>query len=140
MFSFKRADVNEIKDIQQVAQQTWPSAYEALLGKRQVSYMLGLIYSQEALAKQFEEGHFFYFIYLNNELAGFASFGKWADRVWKLFKIYIFPQMQGTGAGKAFLDFVIRKVMFEGASELVLNVNRNNKARFFLRKNWIYLY
>lgn len=135
MFSFKRADVSEIKEIQQLAHQTWPLAYEALLGKEQVSYMLDLIYNEEALKQQFAEGHYFYFIYADDELCGFASFGRYDDDVWKLFKIYILPGRQGSGTGKALLDFVIRKVISEGASELILNVNRHNKARHFYEKN-----
>ena len=134
MFSFKRADVSEISDIQHIAHETWPSAYEVLLGKEQVAYMLDLIYSEEALKKQFNEGHFFYFVYQDDELAGFASFGKFDATSWKLYKIYVLPQMQGSGVGKAHLDFVIRKVTWEGASRLLLNVNRSNKARFFYEK------
>lgn len=134
MFSFKRAGITEIPDIQQVAVATWPSTYEDIIGKEQVSYMLNLIYSEEALQKQFGEGHYFYFIYLDDIIAGFASFGKVDDLAWKLYKIYILPASQGTGAGSNLLDFAVKKIVSLGASQLILNVNRNNEARHFYQK------
>ena len=68
-------------------------------------------------------------------LAGFASFGKFENTTWKLYKLYILPSAQGNNAGKNLLDFVIRKVISTGALHLILTVNRNNKALFFYKKN-----
>ena len=139
MFVFRRADADEIPAVQAIAHATWPITYEPILGQVQVDYMLKTLYSNEVLQKQFAEGCLFYFIYDNEDLAGFAAFGKQDETAWKLYKLYILPPQQGTGAGKTLLQFVIRKVISLGCSHLLLNVNRFNKARFFYEKNRFYV-
>lgn len=133
MFSFKRAGISEIPLIQQIAYNTRPSAYHSIIGEEQVSYMLDLIYNNESLTKHFIEGHYFYFVYRNDELVGFASFGQMESAVWKLYEIYILPSVQGSGAGKSLLNFIFRKVLSLGGTELILNVNRKNKALAFFK-------
>ncbi len=135
MFSFKKADITEIPAIQAIANATWPVAYGNILKEGQLDYMLSLMYSASALEISMNEDESFYFVYADNELAGFASFGWLDNERCKLHKLYVLPNHQGNGAGHALLEFVIRKVSSLGASQLVLNVNKNNPARFFYKKN-----
>lgn len=134
MFRFKRIDADELEAVRIIAYATWPQTYEPILGKEQVDYMLNLLYSREALLKLYEEGNFFYLIYKDLDPIGFASFGAIEKDTWHLHKIYILPQYQSIGAGKALLDFVINKVRSLNARKLTLNVARLNKARFFYEK------
>ncbi len=135
MFGFKRAEESEIGDIQLIADVTWKQTYQSIINPDQIDYMFTVMYSKEALEQQFKEGHLFYFIYNDFDLIGFASIKHLEDNVWKLHKIYVTPQQQGNGAGKALLQFIINKVRSLGGAQLELNVNRDNKARFFYEKN-----
>lgn len=132
----KAATPDDIAIIQQIAYATWPKAYGEILAKHQLNYMLETMYSTFALQKQFEEGHQFYIAQLNNKPVGFADFSMYKNpATYKLHKLYVLPQTQGTGTGKALLEFVIDKVKTLGATSLLLNVNRFNKAKSFYEKN-----
>ena len=135
MFAFKRADKSEIRSVQEIAQRTWPEAYGKILSTEQLAYMLEKMYSTTALTEQFNAAHLFYFIYQNNQILGFASLEMMDEKTAKLHKIYLLPEHQGCGAGKALLLFMINKAKSLGANQLILNVNRQNKARFFYEKN-----
>lgn len=135
MFRFKRADESEIGAIQAIADATWKRTYSSILSKDQIDYMYNWMYSRDELVRQIQNGHLFYFIYNDLDLVGFASIENVDDKVWKLHKIYVVPQQQGKGAGKALLEFVINKVRSLGGIELLLNVNRQNIARCFYEKN-----
>ena len=134
MFEFKRTDTSEIHYIQNIAERTWPHAYGDILSKEQLAYMLRMMYSTDTLTKQFSEGHLFYFVCRNNQILGFASIEVTDENTIKLHKIYLLPEHQGNGAGKALLQFIINKARSLGASRLLLNVNRHNKARYFYEK------
>ena len=72
---------------------------------------------------------------LDDDAVGFASYGATGEAgVVKLHKIYVHPNTQGLGVGRALLDFVTDQLIEEGASILRLNVNRHNKARQFYEK------
>ena len=68
MIEFKKAGIEDLKNIQQVAYATWPVAFGKVLPKEQIDYMLELIYNEESLKKQItEKGHIF--ILVENEKA-----------------------------------------------------------------------
>jgi GNAT superfamily N-acetyltransferase len=96
--------------------------------------MLQLIYSEEALTNQMKEGQQFYIAYNEEEGVGFVAVGLYETAMYKLHKIYVLPQMQGKGAGKQLLQFVVNKVKESGATALILNVNRQNPAIHFYTK------
>ena len=96
--------------------------------------MLQQMYSEEALLKQMEEGHQFYIAYSNNQPVGFVAVGPYGKATYKLYKIYLLPQIQGQGAGKQLLHYAIDIAKANKAESLILNVNRNNPAFYFYKK------
>lgn len=130
-------DIEDINTIGYIAQQVWPVAYRDILSKEQLKYMLNLFYAPEALKKQMTvDHHHFLIAELDEEPIGFASFGRIADsNVYKLHKLYVVNQLQSKGVGKALVESVIEEVKELGGTELHLNVNRNNKALDFYKKN-----
>ena len=130
------ADLDDIPTIGYLAQQIWPVTYGHLLPEGQVDYMLEMNYSPESLNDQItKQHHRFLIAELDEEAVGFASFGETEDEgVQKLHKIYVLPQTQGKGVGRALLDFVIEQIIEEGATMLRLNVYRFNKAKDFYEK------
>lgn len=145
MILVKKVGPESIPQVQELATITWEVAYASILPTAQVSYMLDLFYSTAALQKQMEQGHQFILAVDNDEMIGFASYAPKTDSlneqkevpagVYRLHKIYIDPNQQGKGIGKMLLDFIINDIKPKGATDLELNVNRNNKALQFYQKS-----
>lgn len=129
------ASFTDIPFIKEVAEKTWPSAYEALLGKEQVSYMLGKLYSSSALEEQIKNNHYFFLALKNFVPVGFASFSNLKKDIYKLQKLYVLPQQQKTKTGLALLNTVETVSKSMGATKLILNVNRKNVAKKFYERN-----
>ena len=128
-----------IPAIQLLAEITWAFAYKDILSAAQMSYMLHLIYSKESLQQQMlEKKHQFVLLTAADKPSGFASYSIKAEHdnfTYRLHKIYVNPALQGIGAGKYLLDYVLQDIKSLGAESLELNVNRHNKAIGFYRKH-----
>lgn len=134
----KKAGIESINEIQQLAYAIWPLAYGEILDKPQLDYMLYLIYSKEALYEQVNNlQHQFIIVYEDNIPLGFASYSpKQTDdhSVYRLHKLYVSLNQQGKGIGRILLNYIINEIKPK-ASTLELNVNRNNPALHFYKKN-----
>lgn len=135
----RQATLADINTIRELALATWPVAYAKILSPAQLHYMLQLIYSPEALSLQMQEkNHRFILLYDNDLPVGFASYSrKENDEILKfhLQKLYVLPSQQGKGSGQQLLDYVIRQAQSAGAVQMELNVNRQNPALHFYKKN-----
>jgi len=133
--SAAEADFSVVRDI---AYATWPPTYGNILPKEQLEYMLGLFYSDEALASNLnEKGHHFLLAYEDADVMGFASFehAYQGNPVTHLHKLYLLPQAQGKGIGKLLMAEVEKAARANGSESVTLNVNRFNSARDFYLKN-----
>lgn len=129
------SSLTDIPFIQQIADKTWPSSYEALLGKEQVEYMLDKLYSTSVLEDQMKKQNYFFLALKNYKPVGFCSFSNVGKDVYKLQKLYVLPSQQKTGLGKALLATVETVSKSMGAKKLQLNVNRKNIAKRFYERN-----
>lgn len=137
----RMAGIEDIPTIRSLAFDIWPIAYKDILTVEQLDYMLELIYSPEAISSQIiDKKHQFLVIEKEGSPLGFASYNKLEEGVFKLQKLYVQPATQGMGLGKALLDKVKQLVLTAGASELHLNVNKNNKAISFYEKQGFSIY
>ena len=137
MNSIKVAGYKDLHVINHLAHTIWPDAYGKILSPHQMSYMLDKIYSLTSLQTQVTNlKHNFILVYADDIPVGFASFSpKENERtIYRLHKIYLLPEQQGTGTGKMLLAYIIREAKAAGASSLELNVNRQNIARNFYAK------
>jgi ribosomal protein S18 acetylase RimI-like enzyme len=125
------ASKKDIAIIYALAHAVWPETYSAILSEAQLKYMLEMIYSESSLQRQFEEGHNFLIVEETKTPVAFADYSLLKDDVYKLNKIYVLPDQQGKSIGKLLLHHVIDLVKAKGAKTLLLNVNRNNKAKEF---------
>jgi ribosomal protein S18 acetylase RimI-like enzyme len=132
----RSADIDDIATIGYLAQQIWPGTYGAILSSEQLQYMMDLIYSPDSLQQQMvKHKHIFLLAELEEEPVGFASYSPLKEAgVYKLHKLYVHPKTQGKGLGKALVDFIIEQLPTPGATSLLLNVNRHNKAKQFYEK------
>lgn len=133
-FSTRTAALADLPLIRTLAHQIWPVAYRTILSGRQLRYMLKLIYSKPALARQMAEGQRFSIIYNNAVPVGFVAYGEVEPQVYKLHKIYVLPNQQGRGTGKFAMDYVMAESIAGGGTRLRLNVNRFNPAKGFYEK------
>lgn len=135
--TIRPATKQDIPAIRHIAYETWPVTYGSIQTKEQLDYMLRLIYSPGALAEQFDKGHHFFMADDENGVSiGFAGCSEYeAGKNWKLHKLYVLPNIQKSGAGKALLQAVIETAKAHNVDELILNVNRHNPACNYYIKN-----
>ena len=122
--------------IRSLATRIWEPTYVPILGTTQVDYMLRLLYSDESLSRQMrEQCQEFWLCSNGTETIGFSSFSKTGSNAYKLHKLYVLPDSQGTGAGRFVLNHIVTVLKQRGAGELTLNVNRYNERaiRFYER-------
>jgi diamine N-acetyltransferase len=135
-FKIRKVKSHEVGLLAELAEKIWWPTYGDILSSEQLRYMLDTIYSEEALQKHLMEGtqEFFFLLSEEENKIGFAGISQKSDRVWKLEKIYVLPLYQGTGAGKFLLEAMLDEMKNKGAKEMILNVNKYNKAYHFYLK------
>lgn len=137
MLKIRQLAKEELNKVQSIAHRTWPSTFANILNPEQIEYMLNWMYDLKMLESQLEKGHTFLLAEENGGELGFAGFelnhseGPKA----KLHKIYLLPEAQGKGAGKALILEVAGRARKAGQKSLLLNVNKyNQKAIDFYLK------
>ncbi len=125
----KQATITDIPLIKKLAMQVWPQTYTPIVGAEQVAYMLDKFYSQASLEQQMgEKNHWFLICYSDGLPIAFASWAELETGIYKLHKLYIIPDQQGKGAGRAIIDYITGQIKQLHATALHLNVNRYNDA------------
>jgi ribosomal protein S18 acetylase RimI-like enzyme len=134
-FQIRNADKTDVHVISMLAHAIWPETYASILSKDQLKHMLDVFYSEESLIKQMDSKHHFLLALSNAETVGFASYSH-SDKtgVYKIHKLYVHPMLHGHGFGKKLLDRIIKDIKPKGATKLILNVNRQNRAINFYEK------
>lgn len=137
MYTIFTATQTDIPVIQKIAHETWWPTYSAIVSAEQLTYMLDLIYSTEALKKVMDDGsQTFILLKAENAIQAFASYGvnQTEPLIYKLHKLYILPNNQGKGYGRALIEEVKSRISKAGVRTLDLNVNRFNTAKNFYER------
>ncbi len=132
--SIREATMGDIPAIRHIAHHTWPVAYGQLLSQEQLTYMLDLMYSEQSLTDQINKGHRFYLAELDGNPHGFASVSDEGQHRFKLNKLYVLPDTQKTGAGKALLQQTITYAKQHNGLQLFLQVKKDNPSKGFYEK------
>ena len=129
------AKVEDLEAIKNLAYATWPDTFIDILSRKQIDYMLELMYSFESLKEQTKKGHHFILAKDKNEFVGFASYelNYKNEPKTKIHKIYILPFVQGEGVGSSLLNFIRLAALNHNDSVITLNVNRLNKSVLFYK-------
>lgn len=138
MIEITKAHKQHIPTIRQLADQLWPVAFASILSAQQIDYMMEMMYSAASLAKQMDEGHQYAIVSLNKKNIGYVSYeiGHNQSNKTKIHKLYISPQHQRHGVGKAMIDYVTEQALEQKNHKLLLNVNKyNSQAINFYRKH-----
>lgn len=137
MTSIKKATVNDVNVIREIAEAAWWPTYRNILSVDQIRYMLQTIYGQEIMLHQMETESQQYLLLLDgNQPVAFAAYlqEKKHLEAYKLEKLYCLPESQGKGFGKRLIEEVSQIAIRAGKKYLYLNVNRHNTAKVFYEK------
>lgn len=129
--SIKQASAHDFPIITEIAHKTWPTTFGNILTPAQIDYMLDWMYSPVALHEQVhQKQHTFLLACEAEQCWGFASYQLHYMELphTKIHKIYVLPNIQGKGIGKALLGAVSAIARQHGNEALTLNVNRHNPA------------
>ena len=127
------ATLDDVEAIRQIGLTTWPVAYGGLVSEEFIVDGLTQWWSPEAVKRGIRNG-----ITLvaaeGEQLVGMVGLGREGD-FWVMWKLYVLPDHQGKGVGKALLDAAI-EALPQGTTELLLDVLvTNEKAIGFYRAN-----
>ncbi len=123
----RKATTSDIPLIRDIAMAIWPQTYTSIVGSAQVDYMLNQFYTPSALQQQMADGQQFLLAYDDEGLpAAFASYSPFDDHSYKLNKLYILPDRQGKGMGRAVMEHVKNELAKSNITRIVLNVNIYN--------------
>lgn len=129
----------DLPTIRHLAQQIWPSTFKDILSEQQISYMLEMMYSLEALKSQVRDKNHIFLLARekeSEEYLGFVSYetGYQGTLTTKIHKIYLLPASQGKGIGRHLLGEVTQAARACKNTVLSLNVNCHNKAIHFYER------
>lgn len=130
MSTIREANSSDLMMIQKLAYKIWPTTYGEILSEEQLKFMLEKFYAIDYLENQMRNGQHFILIEEENSTLGFASYelNYENSNKTKIHKIYVLPEIQGKGLGKKLINFIIKKALENNNSDVLLNVNRFNKA------------
>ena len=137
MLTIKAATEADFPTIRQIAYDTWPQTFGQILSEQQIAYMLDLMYSLPSLQAQVQQqGHVFLLASEAENPLGYISYelNYQQTTATKIHKIYILPQAQGKGVGKALIDAATAVGLANQNEALLLNVNKYNKALQFYER------
>jgi GNAT superfamily N-acetyltransferase len=121
------AQAAQIPVVQKLAREIWYLHYPSLISAAQIDYMLEHGYSADALARFVSEPDAGLALAKEGvEPIGFAAWYRVDAATMKLDKLYVLPQRQRRGVGRALIEHVAALAGRSGCSELTLNVNRGN--------------
>jgi|688.fasta_scaffold13115_3 GNAT superfamily N-acetyltransferase len=123
--------VNNIHEIQTLAQETWLHTYINIISREQIEYMLNAFYNTELIEEQMSNSHH-HFIALqeNKQLLAYAHAIEQENSM-KLSKLYVHPTQHNKGFGKILLQAIEKKCLLLQKNILELCVNKFNPAKHF---------
>ncbi|MDR1171149.1 MAG: GNAT family N-acetyltransferase [Bacteroidales bacterium] len=137
MKTIQQATPNDCALIYELAVPSWKAAYSEILSDEQMDYMLKMMYSEESLHRQMQDGHIFFIVLCDEVPSGFISFHPQSENLYILEKLYVLPLIHGTGAGRFLVEKAEEYIRDQHPDRhflFELNVNRNNKAVGFYKQ------
>lgn len=119
MIVVRRAAPDDVDAIRHIGLTTWPVAYAGLVSDEFIADGLAQWWSTQVVEYGVKNGITLVAVD-GDELVGMTGLGR-EDDFWVMWKLYVLPDHQGKGVGKALLDAAIAALP-EGTPELLLDV------------------
>lgn len=132
--SIRKATADDSCLINKLAWDVFPATYKSILSQEQIDYMMEWMYSPDSLKRQMTaEGHVYLLAYSGGSCVGYVSVRPDGEDTFHLEKIYVRPEMQGTGCGKFLFNNAVAYIrsVHPTPCTVELNVNRYNPALGF---------
>jgi diamine N-acetyltransferase len=122
------ARVEDIPEVQRLANDVWRRHYPGIISDAQIDYMLATGYSVAALEKFFIlPGAGLALARTHARAVGLAAWYPLREpREMKLDKLYVLPEHQHAGIGRALIEHVAARARASHLRAVTLNVNRRN--------------
>lgn len=133
---FVAVDSDElIQRVVALAEMTWREHYSAIIGEKQVDYMLAKFQSLDPIQEQIRNGLVYYLVTLEGKDVGYFSIRVEEEALF-LSKLYIKSSESGCGLGCRTLKFIQEHW---GAASVRLTVNKGNvtSIRFYENRGFI---
>jgi len=122
----RAATVDDIPLLRGLAERIWTVAYVDMISAEQIEYMLGWMYGAAQIAQELQEGVAWEVAIAEEEPVGFFSISFKESPRAKLQRLYLLPERQGAGLGQAMLARAHELAASRGATEIYLQVNKQN--------------
>jgi GNAT superfamily N-acetyltransferase len=128
----RKASIEDIPLINNIASVVWPATYSNMMSKEQLDYMFNMMYSPESILTQMtKKKHHYFILFENGTPTGYISIHIVEKSILYLEKIYVLPSAQGKGFGAVLIDAAKDFAKKHSLKSIRLNVNRDNKSRYF---------
>ena len=115
----------QIDALAALAREIWTEHFTPMLEDGQVEYMLDKFQSPGPIRLQLKEGYQYYFLKLDEELAGYTGFHA-EEKSLFLSKIYVRKTMRGKKIAKQAIEYMVSLCHERHLNKIWLTVNRNN--------------
>lgn len=135
--TIRQATTQDIPLVRQMADIAFRHTYREILSPEQMEYMMDWMYSEESLMRQMtKDGHHYFIAQEEDTSVGYVSISQEEEDTFHLQKIYVLPNCQKSGTGKALLQHALSyiKKIHPDPCLVELNVNRANPAVGFYHK------
>lgn len=120
-------DQGQISNVATLAREIWTEHYMAIIGKKQVDFMLDKFQSEEAIAAQISRGYEYYIVAHDGKGVGYmAIIPNAAEDSLMISKLYVTKSARGQGFGRKMLEFAESICRERRIKTLWLTVNKNN--------------
>lgn len=122
----------DIERISNMAYRIFPADYGAYVRPEHIQHFLDKYQSIKAIQQQIKEGHLYFFVYHQNEVAGYVGIEPKKDEI-ELGKLYLELNKRGLGIGGYIMAWLDRYAQNERIKAIHLYVLENNTGavRFY---------
>lgn len=136
MTDIVKVEVNEIKELAELAKEIWFEYWHSILTLGQIYYMVNKFQSELALTEQIErENYSYYFLVENGEKIGYFGVAP-EEGYFFLSKLYIKKDYRGKGFGKFAFEYIKKLAQENGFSKIRLTVNKQNFKTILIYEKW----
>ncbi len=133
MLTLKPAVEKDFITIEKLAHSIWHKHYVPIVGKEQVDYMLGKMYSNQALQQQILDGQQFYLVVNDEKETGFISISSINGKHLMLHKFYILQEKQNFGLGTMVFKKIIQDIYTPQTIRLTVNRQNYKSINFYFK-------